>query len=228
VVLIDPGAERRNLQAPPVVIEQVLADGVRLPPGAPAVLVPGTRALEFDYTALSLLAAKRNRFSFLLEGFDAAWTDAGERRQAYYTNLPPGEYVFRVRGANNDGVWNETGAGFAFRLRPFFYQTAAFYVLVLLLAAGGGFALHRVRVRSLRRRERLLRQRVEEALSEIKVLGGLLPICSSCKKIRDDGGYWNQLETFIRAHSHAQFTHSICPECMARLYPEFAGRSTKA
>jgi hypothetical protein len=210
-----------------VVIEQVQADGALLPVAETAVLSPGTRSLEFAYTALSLVAGRRNRFAYRLDGFDAEWTDAGERRQAYYTNLPPGQYRFRVRAANNDGVWNETGAAFAFRLRPFFYQTAAFYGLAVLLAAGAGIGLHRVRVRALRRRERQLRQRVEEALGEIKVLGGLLPICSSCKKIRDDGGYWNQLETFIRAHSHAQFTHSICPECMARLYPEFASRSTE-
>lgn len=70
-------------------------------------------------------------------------------------------------------------------------------------------------------RERLVADR-EKALAEIKVLGGLLPICMSCKKIRDDTGYWNQIETYIRSHSQAEFSHSLCPECAHKLYPEYA------
>ncbi len=60
---------------------------------------------------------------------------------------------------------------------------------------------------------------LERALNEIKTLKGMLPICSSCKKIRDDKGYWNQIETYIVAHSEAEFTHGICPECAKKLYP---------
>ena len=63
---------------------------------------------------------------------------------------------------------------------------------------------------------------LETALSEIKTLSGLLPICSSCHKIRDDQGYWNQLETYISSHSTAEFSHSICPDCIKKLYPELA------
>ncbi|MCJ7540367.1 MAG: hypothetical protein MUO88_11965 [Desulfobacterales bacterium] len=62
---------------------------------------------------------------------------------------------------------------------------------------------------------------LQASLSEIKMLSGLLPICSSCKKIRDDKGYWNQIESYIREHSEAEFTHSICPECSKKLYPDF-------
>jgi PAS domain S-box-containing protein len=63
---------------------------------------------------------------------------------------------------------------------------------------------------------------LNEMLSKVKTLSGLLPICASCKKIRDDKGYWQQLETFVREHSGAEFSHSICPECMKRLYPQYA------
>lgn len=59
-----------------------------------------------------------------------------------------------------------------------------------------------------------------QALEDIKTLSGLLPICAACKKIRDDKGYWNQIEVYIRQHSDAEFSHGICPECMDRLYPE--------
>ncbi len=68
-------------------------------------------------------------------------------------------------------------------------------------------------------RERLITE-LQSALSKVKTLGGLLPICSSCKKIRDDKGYWNQLETYIETHTEADFTHGICPECAHRLYPD--------
>ena len=60
-----------------------------------------------------------------------------------------------------------------------------------------------------------------KALSDVKKLSGLLPICASCKKIRDDKGYWNQIEEYIRDHSEAEFTHSICEECAGNLYPEY-------
>ena len=63
---------------------------------------------------------------------------------------------------------------------------------------------------------------LREKESEIKQLRGMLPICASCKKIRDDKGYWSQIETYIENHSEAEFTHAICPECMRKLYPEYS------
>ncbi|HEY2945443.1 MAG TPA: hypothetical protein VGN09_23625, partial [Vicinamibacteria bacterium] len=81
---------------------------------------------------------------------------------------------------------------------------------------------HRLRVRGLLARERELGRRVEQALAHVKVLSGLLPICASCKKIRDDRGYWNQLEQYIGDHSQAAFSHGICPDCVQRLYPDVA------
>ena len=62
---------------------------------------------------------------------------------------------------------------------------------------------------------------LRDALSKIKTLSGMLPICASCKKIRDDKGYWTQIESYIKHHSEAEFSHSICPECAKKLYPEF-------
>lgn len=66
---------------------------------------------------------------------------------------------------------------------------------------------------------------LRDALGKVKMLSGLLPICSSCKKIRDDRGYWNQLESYIQKHSEAEFTHSICPECVHKLYPGIINHS---
>jgi hypothetical protein len=69
-------------------------------------------------------------------------------------------------------------------------------------------------------RENLIAQ-LQESLRRVKTVHGLLPICASCKRIRDDNGYWNQIEGYIRAHSDAEFSHGICPECARKLYPEF-------
>jgi hypothetical protein len=80
--------------------------------------------------------------------------------------------------------------------------------------------------------EKRVKQRTEElstinkqlqtALENVKILRGFIPICASCKKIRDDKGYWNQIEVYIRDHSEAEFTHGICPECMKKLYPDLS------
>jgi DNA repair exonuclease SbcCD ATPase subunit len=72
-------------------------------------------------------------------------------------------------------------------------------------------------------RDKLI-EALQKALSEVKTLRGFLPICANCKKIRDDKGYWNQIESYIRDRSDAEFSHGICPECEEKLYPEFAGK----
>lgn len=79
----------------------------------------------------------------------------------------------------------------------------------------------RFRTRQLERRQRDLQRAVDAAVAEVKTLTGLVPICASCKRIRDDRGSWNQLEAFLKAHSDAQLSHGICPDCMATLYPDY-------
>jgi hypothetical protein len=71
--------------------------------------------------------------------------------------------------------------------------------------------------------QRLINE-LEKALEKVKLLSGLLPICAKCKQIRDDKGYWNQIENYIRDHSEAEFSHSICPECINEMYPNFRAR----
>ncbi len=94
------------------------------------------------------------------------------------------------------------------------------FALYVLAAAILIFAY--VRWRQARVEARLERL-VEARVAEIKVLSGLLPICSSCKKIRDDDGYWEQIEGYIGSHSEAHFSHGICPDCLPELYPELSG-----
>ncbi len=83
------------------------------------------------------------------------------------------------------------------------------------------------RIRTHLRLNATLRE-LQKSLSEIKTLSGLIPICASCKKIRDDGGYWNQIELYIRDHSEVEFSHGICPQCAEDLYPKFKKRDRES
>jgi hypothetical protein len=199
-------------------IERVVMDRVDYSPYEYLKVPPGNRQVEFHYGGLSYIVPQKVKFRYKLEGFDREWIPAGTRHGAYYTNLVPGKYVFRVTACNSDGVWNETGASFAFELEPYFYQTVWFYGLVILAIGGAGFGAYRLRVLQLLARENTLKVYVEEAMAKIKVLNGLIPICASCKKIRDDKGYWNQLEEYVHKHSEATFSHGVCPECAEKLY----------
>jgi ligand-binding sensor domain-containing protein len=218
---IDPRAFKRNELPPPVLIEQVVVDQQTASPDHFISFPPGSEKLEFHYTALSFLVPERVLFKYKLEGYDREWVDAGTRRSAYYTNLPPGKYRFQVLACNNDGVWNQVGANFSFELEPQFYETYWFFALLAIAFAGAAFGVYRLRVLQLLKSERKLKTRIQEALANIKTLSGLIPICANCKKIRNDKGFWDQLEGYIQTHSEARFSHGICPECMAKLYPEF-------
>jgi ligand-binding sensor domain-containing protein/serine phosphatase RsbU (regulator of sigma subunit) len=162
VAVIDPASLRDNAVPPPVVVEGVTVDGVTYPGNVAAAFAPGRQSFEFQYTGLSLLVPQKVRFKYKLEGYDRDWVDAGTRRTAYYTNLPPGDYKFRVIAANNDGVWNEAGAAFDFYHRPYFWQTWWFYALCALALAGAVFGGVRLRVRQMKLREERLVALVKE------------------------------------------------------------------
>jgi len=163
------------------------------------------------------LVPSRVRFKYRLKGFDSDWMDAGTRRTAFYTRLPPGSYEFQVKACNNDGLWNESGARIAFTLRPHFYQTLWFYGLMVLATAGAILSLFVLRAHQHRLAEQELQTRIQEALTKIKTLQGMLPICAWCHKIRDDKGYWSQIEDYLGTHTQAEFSHGICPDCRGKI-----------
>jgi signal transduction histidine kinase/ligand-binding sensor domain-containing protein len=146
VAFIDPLRLAINPLPPPVVLESVVADDESVSLVEGARIAPGRKKFEFHYTALSFVSPEKLRFRYVLEGFDSDWTASHDRRAAYYTNLPPGPYRFRVKAANADGVWNEAGAAFAFELEPRFHQTRWFSLLLVGLLVLGGFGLHRLRL----------------------------------------------------------------------------------
>ncbi len=178
-VAVDPASISINRLIPPVLIEQVLTRNQRHDPGGAATTTetsfsPGAGNFEFQYTALSLVSPGEVRFKYRLQGFDADWIDAGTRRTAYYTNLPPGRYRFHVIASNNDGVWNEDGASYAFVLEPVFYQTKWFFVLCVALGLLAVFTTHRLRVRHLRVRAAMLATTVEERTRELATANEML------------------------------------------------------
>jgi len=108
-----------------------------------------------------------------------------------------------------------------------FFKIISFFLIYRAVILTGLKKPYSIMFRNLKQSEQSLqieKNRLEAALSQIKTLSGLLPICANCKKIRDDRGYWNQIESYIRDHSDARFTHGICPECLKKLYPELADR----
>jgi signal transduction histidine kinase len=150
VAVVDPDSIKINSLIPPVVIEQVIVDQKPVPADVAASFSPGKSKFEFHFTGLSYLAPEKVRFKYKLEGFDRDWVDAGTRRDAAYTNIPPGRYTFRVLACNNDLVWNEQGAAFDFYLQPYFYQTTWFYALCVIAAILLGWAIYHIRVKQMR------------------------------------------------------------------------------
>jgi ligand-binding sensor domain-containing protein len=130
---IDTARIYRNALPPPVSIQSLTVDGRTYPATAKIELPALPSNLQISYTALSLSVPERVRFRYKLEGQDKDWQNVGTRRGAFYTNLGPGIYRFRVIACNNDGVWNETGAAMDFSIAPAFYQTSWFILLCLAL-----------------------------------------------------------------------------------------------
>ena len=149
VAVVEP--HEINSLPPPVRIEQVSVDRAALPAGQPVRLEPRQENLEISYTGLSFTRPEQVKFKYRLVGLDHAWVDAGTRRTAYYSHLPPGAYTFEVMAENGDGVWSETAAALAVVVRPPFWRTWWFLTLCALSVVGVAFGVYRLRVARLER-----------------------------------------------------------------------------
>jgi len=168
LAMADPRRIRLNTVPPQVVIESVSAGLRKLSPEKGLNLPPSMRDLEFQYSALSFRNPTALRFKYRLEGFDEGWIDAGARRVAYYTNLPPGRYRFHVEACNEDGVWSRGGGVLPVTLQKSLSESQWFRGLCVLIAAALAWALHRVRVRRLAAHEALRTAVVEARLSTLQ------------------------------------------------------------
>jgi signal transduction histidine kinase/ligand-binding sensor domain-containing protein len=149
IAVVDPHRLVVNKIPPPVYIEQVIADHKSYDASQDLRLPPSVRDVAIDFTALSLVAAEKIRFRYKLEGYDNDWQQAGNRRQAFYTNLPPRNYRFRVIGCNNSGVWNEQGALLDFYIAPAFYQRIWFRLISVAVLLALLWAAYQLRVHQL-------------------------------------------------------------------------------
>jgi hypothetical protein len=185
VVALDPN-QSSNLRAS-VAIEEVTIDGQPLPPGVPVRIEPGGENLEIHYTGLSFSRPEQVRFNYQLAGSDTGWVDAGTRRTAYYSHLPPGDYIFKVIADNGDGVWNREGAELRVVSVPPFYRTWWFEMLGLLSAAGVVWGAWRYRASRFERA-----QAVQQAFSRQLIASqenersALRPICTTAW----DSAWW--------------------------------------
>jgi GAF domain-containing protein/ligand-binding sensor domain-containing protein len=136
------------------------------------------RVLSFEFAALHYAMPERNQYAYMLEGFDRDWNYVGNRRFATYTNLPPGSYVFRVRGSNSDGVWNEEGASLIVTVRPPFWSTWWFRGLIAVALIGSAVGGYRLRVRSIRTRSRELETEVAGRTKELASLNAIAAVVS--------------------------------------------------
>ncbi len=180
LVFVDPRAESTTAPTPDVMLEDVLVNGRVLPistestPGnggaaglskrAGRVVPPGDRSIELHYTAIQFKSPERVGFRYRLEGVDRDWVEAGPRRAAYYQGLTPGDYIFRVKACNAEGVWSDQEASVAISVQPFFYETWVFVASVAVVSASviAGALWLMVRRRYQRRLARLQMQHAVE------------------------------------------------------------------
>jgi PAS domain S-box-containing protein len=184
VFWVDPEriAGYRNLQPPPVHVEQITVDHTTYDASSDVTsaakghlrLPPRVRDLTIDYTALSFVAPEKVLFRYKLEGWDRDWQSAGNRRRAFFTNLPPGNYRFRVTACNNSGVWNEQGTTLDFAIAPAYYQTVWFRSLGVFLFLAVLTGLYRLRLRHLERQRDALRKNEKELRDVIDTIPALV------------------------------------------------------
>jgi diguanylate cyclase (GGDEF)-like protein len=174
--LFHPSKIQQNPHVPPVVLTSIRKFNEKIALDKPIweaeQIVLGHRddVISFDFAALDFSAPQKNRYVYKLEGFDEDWNEIGNRRRATYTNLDPGEYLFRVKASNNDGRWNEEGAAIGVKVLPPPWKTWWAYTLYLLAALGLFAGYARAQAMKLRRKEeysRMLEQEVQERTQEI-------------------------------------------------------------
>ena len=162
VAVIDPDNIPIYNSEPPIWIEKIVVDREEVEFEDEIVLGPGHHNLEIHYVGLSFVAPNKTTYKYRLEGVDPDWMTAGNRRTAYYTNLDPGSYSFSVVAQNADGVESRVAASVPIYLKPYFYQTAWFYIVSIIFLGGAGYWGYKQRLDQIRKNERELERLVED------------------------------------------------------------------
>lgn len=176
IVRIETGKAVVNSIPPPVYIDDIIADNNRLKPEKELVISDGVERLQITYAGLSYAEPVKNRYRYTLSGFSNQWYDAGSAREAVYTHLPPGEYIFKVSAANNDGVWSAEAAALKIVVMPPFWMTKWFLSSIIVAVSGLIFWIYTWRMNVVKKRarlqEELARQLMESQESERKRIAG--------------------------------------------------------
>jgi len=149
VMMVDPSKLVGNTVVPPVHVEQVIADRKAYSVGGDLRLPARTRELELDYTGLSFAVPSRVLFRYILEGYDTQWQEPGTRRAAFYNDLGPGNYTFRVMACNDSGLWNSVGTSLQFTILPAYYQTYWFRTMCGIAFLALLWLIYQLRLRRL-------------------------------------------------------------------------------
>jgi signal transduction histidine kinase/ligand-binding sensor domain-containing protein len=147
VNILDPSNLNRNILPPPVHIEEITSDEQMINGSGRIVLPARVHSVHIAFTAPTFTAPEKVRFRYRLQGYDTDWSPPVAFRQTTYTNLPPGNYEFRVIACNNNGVWNMTGATVSFFISPAFYQTLWFWTLMAITIAAMLWSLYLLRLK---------------------------------------------------------------------------------
>jgi ligand-binding sensor domain-containing protein/signal transduction histidine kinase len=199
-VVVDPRRADESVSPPAALMEEVMVEDRPVAAeeaGEIPSVAPGSRQFEFHYTAPGARAPERVRFRYRVEAVDRDWIDAGARRVAYYTSLPPGRHRFQVIAGNEGSAWNEAQeASFDFRVEPYFYQTWWFYALCAIAVSSIAWALHRYRLEQVLEMERVrtriasdLHDDIGSSLSQIAILSEV-----ARARVPGDGAVAEQLE----------------------------------
>jgi PAS domain S-box-containing protein len=223
----DPDALIYNPYVPPVVLTAFTQGGEPYPPDvAPERLEEITldwrqNFFEFEFAALNYTQPQRNRYAYQLEGMDRTWYDAGTRRFGRYTGLAPGRYVLRIRGSNNDGVWNEEGVSLAITVTPPFWQRWWFISLVAGVVVVGVGSITRAQILRLRA-ERAAVQAVEESEARLRHVVENMPVIMDASDAQGRLVVWNRESERVTGYTAEEMLHD--PQALARLYPDPAYR----
>ncbi len=164
---INPETIPINNYVPPVYIQELTIDGKETNLSDTIIIEPSKKRLSFNFTGLSFHESTKVLFKYKLEGFEDEWVDLGSKRTISFTNLPYGKYTFRVIAGNNDGVWNTKGASLSFYIKPYFYKTIWFYLIMILAILIAIFSIYRIRIIRLEKRQNELENIVTERTAEI-------------------------------------------------------------
>ncbi len=168
VAVIDPNNIRENKIPPKVAIEALVVNGITVPLKNKIEIDPGERNIELHYTGLNYVAPEKLKFKYKLENLENEWVNAGHRRTAYYHNIPPGNYIFKVKAANEDGVWNESYASIEITQNAHFYKSKWFYGLIGLLLLAFGVLAYSFKIRNIQSMNKELARQVAERTIDLK------------------------------------------------------------